>query len=185
MYQPLEGMRTLSPGESHEWSLSVDNESLGSDAESIYPSSNRDVDVTGLGSGRYAFSVAGEWRVDSEWRPVGVVATFDAGGATVDVEPAPDLTKEEDGSVLSVTDSEEFVGREYEIRAAVADDGGVPLVPEWALRLEGVRNTVPFLGGEFDEVEYRTDDAVAFAPEETGRSYEYGETAVEFEVLQP
>lgn len=105
-YYP-EPLHTLPAGDTHEWTLTVDN----SEAPTGGAAAESDIRLAGLGGGEYAFTVSGWFlseREDDGGRRYHVAAgaRFDLDGDPVELTPAGDPDTSRDGSTVTVTASE-------------------------------------------------------------------------------
>lgn len=99
---PLAGvdpLNTLSPGFSHRWMLTVDNERFPQSW--TRPLGDEDLTLHGLGGGTYAFSIDGWWP-DQEETPAdehktAYAARFTLDGEPLSLEPSRDVTDVERG----------------------------------------------------------------------------------------
>jgi len=165
----LTPLHTLPAGETHEWTLVVDNgeEPAGGIA------AKADIDIAGLGGGEYAFTVEGCFPVgggEDDPFPVAAGARFDLGGDPVELTPTGDLDTSRDGSTVTVASNREPSEDEplSVLTVERVGEAGVPpgrqihyRVTEQLLRpgvLLGepnpLRNAIPFFEDGVDTVRY-------------------------------
>jgi hypothetical protein len=150
-------LMSLEPGQSHEWTLTVDNTDL--DARLPRAGGTSEVTVAGLGGGAYAFGTDGWFRSADHERKTAFVARFRVEGPQLDLRPTEEVTEtSRDGGVVTVrTDAKatENTRRcEFRVTRRAADEGDGDAtgdetetrerITEQLLRDRRLRNTLPF-----------------------------------------
>lgn len=173
----------LEPGDSHTWSLTVENDSVLA-GESIPRTSGTDeISVHGLGGGYYAFRGRGWFEDESYEDAVAFAGTFE-----LEAEPIPLVPTETveavgmDGETL-VTESSRGDDDQplaaYELERVEDRDAEQTLITEQVYRSEQLRDTLAFLFEyEVDRVrlEEPTGSVPPFAMSPDGRFTFQGET---------
>jgi hypothetical protein len=149
----------LDPGQSHEWTLTVDNTDL--DGRLPHAGGTSEVTVAGLGGGAYAFGTDGWFQSADHERKTAFVARFEVEGPRLDLRPTEEVTATtRDGDTVTVRTaveaSEETRRCEFRVTRRAADEGrdegdgtdeggGVrERITEQLLRDRRLRNTLPF-----------------------------------------
>lgn len=138
----------LAPGESHRWTLTVDNTDL--DGRLPRAGGVEEVTVAGLGGGEYAFGTDGWFASASHERKTAFAARFSVAGPQLDLTPTDEVTgTARDGD--SVTVRTDVASTEDTRRCAfrvTRADGGTAVdrhrITEQLLRDRRFRNTLPF-----------------------------------------
>ncbi|SFG79113.1 hypothetical protein SAMN04488063_2954 [Halopelagius inordinatus] len=175
-----EPLRYLGPGESHAWTLTVDNDRL--DGTPLSPvEGRRSVTLVGLGGGTYAFTVDGWFESEDYENGVGFAARFELDGDPVELTPTDEVTETtRDGdTVVVATDADSgsdaqtvaFVVRRADGESGDGGDDVRRILTEQALRDRTLRNTLPFFeaGVETVRLEGRASSAPAFGVSDGGR----------------
>jgi hypothetical protein len=103
-----EPLMTVSPGESHTWTVSIDNDGIA-DGESIpWMSGTEQLTLRGVGGGHYAFRARGWFADESYEESIAFAATFEFDGPPIE---------------LTTTNSIEGVGWEDETLVATSSRG--------------------------------------------------------------
>lgn len=179
VYFPLHEPYSLEPQESHTYTVTIDNGQLDRLAQSLSPSATGSFTLVGVGAGRYAFSLVGRFENATSDRAFST--PFELTGESVEIRPEPGLETARDGDTVDVRRARDDK-YDYEFRAEWRDGGddAPPLVPEWGLRHDGVRNTVPFLSDEVRTVVYSSDNLLPPQRPLDGETFAYDDAAVEF-----
>lgn len=96
--QPLMG---IAPGESHTWTVTVDNEGIEAGEPVPTVSATEDVGLAGIGGGHYAFRGRGWFEADGHEDDVAFAATFEFDADSLELAPTNAISGTEwDGDVL-------------------------------------------------------------------------------------
>ena len=158
VFEYMDELHYLNGGETHTWEAVVDNDQLDQLPEKLSPSADSSFSLAGVGSGTYTFSIVGSFGSDNS--RFAAVTPFQLEGENVSLTATPFVEVEQEGETMRVTynDPSPDVGKEYELtaRRRGSHDDALPLVPEWGLRQEGIRNTLPFFSQDIEKVVYTT-----------------------------
>ncbi|SDM81712.1 hypothetical protein SAMN04487949_2687 [Halogranum gelatinilyticum] len=161
-YWPEPAM-SLDTGESHTWTLSVDNTQL--DGNVIQNGGSKDdISLVGLGGGTYAFTTHGNFATEDYEHAHGFAARVDLAGEPVELVPTSDVTatiRDGDAIVVEVDRGDDGGSEEvaYTVRR-LADDAVVDaeprrIVTEQALRSRVLRDTLSFFEEGVERVHLR------------------------------
>lgn len=152
VYWP-EPLQYLPPGESHTWSVTVDNGRLdGSPLPNVQGTSS--LTFAGFGGGTYAFVIDGWFATEDYESGVGFAARFELDGDPVELAPTNEVTataREGDTVVVEAqfkTDSapkgDAFVVDRVDGETVDGEADVRRVIPEQAIRDQRLRNTLPF-----------------------------------------
>lgn len=194
-----EPLRYLGPGETHTWTLTVDNSRL--DGTPLSPvEGRRSVTLVGLGGGTYAFTVDGWFESEDYENGVGFAARFELDGDPVELTPTDgvtEATRNGDTVVVAGADSGSdartaaLVVRRADGESGDDADDVRRIITEQALRDRTLRNTLPFFeeGVETVRLEGRASSASPFGVKDGDRIEYEGErylmTTEEVETVEP
>lgn len=161
----------MEPGDSHSWTLGVDNTDLD---RRIPPASGTEGDtVVGLGGGTYAFGVAGWFADDDHDHQTLFAAGFGVRGDPLPLEPLSRVSVVgRDGGTLTVSDPHRRGDdrRATYVATRVADPDGDPrpLITEQVIRDTDLRNALAFFEEGVRQVRLRayTTTTPAFGVQE-------------------
>ncbi len=158
VFEYMDELHYLNGGETHTWEATVDNGQIDQLPEKLSPSADSSFTLAGVGSGTYAFSVVGSFEGDGS--RFAAATPFQLEGENVTLKPTPFVETEHEGETVRVTynDPSPNIGKEYELtaRRRESHDEALTLVPEWGLRQEGIRNTLPLFSQDVEKVVYTT-----------------------------
>lgn len=164
-----EPLRYLGSGETHTWTLTVDNTRLDGDPLSRVEG-RRSVTLVGLGGGTYAFTADGWFESEDYENGVGFAARFELDGDAVELAPTNEVTETtRDGDTVVVTTDVEagddartaaFVVRRAGGAGGDDADGVRRIIAEQALRDRKLRNTLPFFEDGVEAVRLEEPNSV-------------------------
>lgn len=179
VFDPLQSSFALDEGETHAWEATIGNDRNYRRPTALSPSSKSSFTLGGVGSGLYAFSVVGTY--GNGVSGIAAVTPFELVGEAVELQPTANLETSREGETVRVTSPSGSGEYELTARRKSDTDEGAALVPEWGLRQEGIRNSVPYLIGDARRVVYEVDGHPPVFPMEeidgttVGiRDYEFG-----------
>lgn len=183
VFEPLGVEDVLWPYTTHRWTVTVDNELLGTLDERLAPSASPSFTLAGLGPGTYAFSAVGAFRGSET--SLAAVTPFELGGERIEIVPSPDVETTREGETMLVSETDTSSGQAYRIEARLVDEAGLAprLVPAWGLRQEGIRNTIPFLSERIRTAVYTTVGPPVYEMDRIdGTTFRYDGRFVTFDV---
>jgi hypothetical protein len=162
--QPL---MALEPGESHMWTLTVDN-TKSDGAPFSHVEGRQSILLSGLGGGTYAFTTDGWFATEDYQNGLGFAARFDLSGDPVELTPTDEVTEttREGDTVVVNTDRE--AGGDARKAAYIVDrvaegessDGAARgVITEQILRNRELRNTLPFFEDGVETVRLEEQNA--------------------------
>jgi hypothetical protein len=165
--QPL---MMLEPGDTQAWELTVDNEGI-EDGQPVRPVSGvEDIDLTGVGPGRYAFRASGWFEGQDHETDTAFAATLDFEGESLSLTPsnAIDRTEWEDETLVAESnrgrpDDEDYRLGAYELERVESGDGAPTMITEQVLRRAQLRDVVA-LALEHDADSVRLEEYNATHP---------------------
>lgn len=184
VFEPLQVIDYLEPSDSQVWEVTINNVTLGTQAEQLAPSATS-FTVAGLGSGVYTFSIDGAFREGNT--SIAIATPFTLGGEDVDIVPTPNIETTREGDTIQVNETDSSGGQEYQIEATrrTSTENVSRLVPEWGLRQTGIRNTVPFLTDEIQNVVFSRSGPTVFDRDRIdGTTFTYKDSAVKFNLIK-
>lgn len=164
-YWPEPAM-SLDTGESHTWTLSIDNTQLDGDVIQNGGSKD-DISLVGLGGGTYAFTTHGNFATEDYEHAHGFAARINLAGDPVELVPTSDATgTTRDGDTVVVEVDRGDAGSErrvvYTMQRLSADAtvDGEPrrVITEQALRSRVLRDTLSFFEEGVETVRLRDTD---------------------------
>ena len=147
----------LGPGESHTWTLSVDNTRLDGSPLPV-ASGTREIDLAGLGGGQYAFGTNGTFPDEDYEHQTGIAALFELDGPPIDLRPTGEVTNvERDGEVVTVRaerpDLDQSRITAFELARTDDPEGEVrERIVEQVVRDRRLRNTLPYFESGIERV---------------------------------
>jgi hypothetical protein len=152
----------VEPGQSHSWTLSVDN----ADGNSLDRAEGTDdVSVAGLGGGEYAFTTGGWFETTDHDQQTALAARFSIDGPQVPLEPSAKVTgTTREGDVVTV-DRElrtGYNGRKAEYRVTRVERAPDPrdLITEQVLRMRNLRDALAFFQPGVETVRFVEENGV-------------------------
>lgn len=161
-------LMTVPPGESHTWTLTLDDGDVESGAPVPPAGGTEDVTVTGVGGGHYAFRARGWFEDDGHEQAVAFAATFDLDADPLDLVPTDAIVGTSwDGDTLVAEstrgepDDEDYRLGGYVLeRVDELDDGDETLVVEQVVRRDRLRDALALaLDHDADRVRIEEYDA--------------------------
>jgi hypothetical protein len=164
-------LMSVSPGESHTWTLTLDNGDVEEGATVPRASGTEDVAVAGVGGGTYAFRSRGWFEDDDHDQAVAFAATFDLDAnplALVPTDAVAGTSRDGDTLVADSTrgdpDDEDYRLGAYTLARVDAPDADVrTLVAEQVVRRERLRDALA-LALEHDAERVRIEEYDATYP---------------------
>jgi hypothetical protein len=165
--QPL---MMLEPGDTHTWELTVDNDGI-EDGQPVRPvSSVEDLNLTGIGRGRYAFRGRGWFEEQDHETDTAFAATLDFEGEPLSLTPSNAIEGVgwEDETLVAESnrgnpDDEDYRLGAYELERVESADGARTMITEQVLRRAQLRDVVA-LALEHDADSVRLEEYNATHP---------------------
>jgi hypothetical protein len=137
----------LSPGQSHEWSLTFDNSGIEDGRPVPSSSGSSTITVGGVGGGQYAFQTSGTLEIDGENETIVFAAGFEFDRAPIELTPTDTITETTwDGDTLvakSTRGSDSEHSRTFALdRLDAPSEDGRNVITEQLLRNSGLRDAV-------------------------------------------
>ena len=179
-----EPLMRMEPGDSHTWSVLVDNTDL---ARSIPHSQGTDeVSVVGLGGGTYSFGVEGWFEAEDHTSKTAYVTRLDLEGDPLTFGPTPDVEERvrEGDDVIVQWPREEGDPVVYRVsRLKSVPDDAERVIPEQVVRDDALRNALSLFERWTRNVEvHTTETALSTGPPMDGKTIEYEGTGYQIEV---
>ncbi|WP_439025920.1 hypothetical protein [Haloarchaeobius sp. DT45] len=152
----------LEPGQSHTWTVTVDNADTSALA---FTEGTESVTIGGLGGGEYAFTTGGWFETTDHEQQTGLTSLFTVDGPPVELEPSRTVTgTARDGDVVTVDRDIEtgYNGRRCEYHVTRVESASDPrrLITEQVLRLRHLRDTLAFFEPGVETVRLVEENAV-------------------------
>lgn len=150
---------TLEPGDSHAWTVTVDNADL--DRRLPRAEGTDRVTVAGLGAGTYAFGVAGAFESETYESKTGFAARFELTGDPLDLTPVGVESVERNGEAVVVRIDREEDGplsRYRVVRVESPDGEPRRRIAEQVIRNAPLRNALAQFEAGVERVDLLADD---------------------------